>query len=113
MGRIVEHTRAFRGARGHPGRLGPWLPVSGPILVGAWVACPALIRHDLQPTELQISGGWRYLVTWQSWGQGFEPPQLHHSLPGVTGSSVAPSFFGRSARRPLLPACRARAPPVT
>src|SRR5882724_613022 len=30
---------------------------------------------------------------WQSWGQGFEPPQLHQNLAGLRSVSVAPFVF--------------------
>jgi len=63
--------------------------------------CPFLT--PAHSTFLLLIRAWK---AWQSWGQGFEPPQLHQKTKGVTGHPVTPLCVGR-------PSADAAAPPVT
>src|SRR5262249_19712425 len=65
-----------------------------------WVAAHAAICRDLQPDEAQPTGLLHVGSTWQSWGQGFDSPQLHHFFPSTAhsdpircGIKVVPAFL--------------------
>src|SRR5439155_12677571 len=88
--RAGPHRRAPRAPRyqgggersidGRERRRGAQVPVSLDLL---W---PRLYRY---PSRWGCSSVGR-AQGWQSWGQGFEPPQLHQKTKGVTGQPVTP-----------------------
>jgi len=85
--------------RGSPGRMsGSWGGVTGPpqsLPPGCvWVALPATFCFGMHTSVSQLCWFFGLLGTWQSWGQGFEPPQLHQLTKGVTGSPVTPLRCG-------------------